>query len=113
MPTIKRTVVLTDAAPQANPLAGSQYEFLPFNALLEFAILGDAGESIEAYVSSGSDILMENSPVDVLAVASPIIYPDHYGVRDVAAAGERIGLSVRKLTAGDAVCRVAVQITPL
>ena len=41
MPTIRRTTVLAANA-TANPLQGSQYEYLPFNAMVEIAILAIA-----------------------------------------------------------------------
>lgn len=114
MPTINKRVSL-GANEQANPLSGSQYEFLPFNALVEAAILANTGGEVEAYMSSGTDILLENAQVDELAVASPVQYPEHFTIQDVAAAGERIGLSVREIggNVGPTIVRVSVRITPL
>lgn len=96
-----------------NPLQGNQYEYLPFDALVQFAILADAGDTWLATVFSGSDVLMQNSIADALALANPIIYPDHYNLEDVAAAGERLGIQLTNNTGAVADVRTAVRIIPL
>lgn len=114
MPTIKVTSSLA-ANGTANPLVGSQYEFLPFPALVELALLADTGGDVEASFFSGSDVLLENSAVDELAVASPVQYPEHYQVQDVAQAGERLGLTIREVAGavGPTIVRTVCRITPL
>lgn len=112
MPTIRRTNVLAANA-QANPLQGSQYEYLPFDAMVEFAILAIAASVATASVFSGSDVLMQNETVDGLALANPIIYPDHYEIRDVAAAGERLGVTVADISGAGTTVRTVVRITPM
>lgn len=112
MPLIKTTTTLAANA-SANPLQGSQYEYLPFDALVEFAILGDAGDTINASVFSGSDVLMQNSQVDDKAVADAIVYPDDYSLQDVAAAGERLGITITDASGAGGTVRCAVRITPL
>jgi len=101
------------ASGQLFPLQGSQYEFLPFDALVEFALLADTGDNIDASVFSGSDVLMENSRIDELPVATPITYPDDYSLTDVAAAGERIGVAYRNIAVAISTVRTAVRITAL
>lgn len=96
----------------AFPLQGSQYEFLPFDAVVEFAILATVAD-VNASVSSGSDILQEASEVDQLALANPVEYPEHFSLRDVAAAGERLGVRLENTGAGAADVRTVVRITPL
>lgn len=112
MPTIRRTTVL-GANATANPLQGSQYEYLPFDALVEMAILSVTASAVQASVFSGSDVLMESEVVDSLALANPVLYPEHYSIQDVAAAGERLGVTVTDVGgAGDTV-RTVVRVTPL
>ena len=101
------------ASAQAFPLQGNQYEFLPFDALVEFALLADAGDDINATVYSGSDLLMSSSQMDTLAVATPIQYPEDFTLQDVAGGGERLGVELQNNIAGVATFRVAVRITPL
>ena len=112
MPLIKQTTVLAANA-TANPLQGSQYEYLPFDALVEFAILAIAPSVATASVFSGSDVLQQRTEVDGLALASPIIYPDHYNLQDVAAAGERLGVELQDISGLGTTVRTAVRITPL
>lgn len=95
------------------PWQGNQYEFLPFDAMVSVALLGDAGDSFIASVFSGSDVLLQNSPIDLLAVATPITYPDDYALQDVAGAGERLGCDVTDASGLGGTYRTAVQIIPL
>lgn len=111
MPLLKKRNTLT-ANGNAFPLQGDQYEYLPFNAIVEFAILGDTAAVVRATAYSGSDLLMAASLVDVLAVASPILYPDHYSLNDVAGAGERLGVELLEGAAGTPIVRTNVKITP-
>lgn len=114
MPTIKRSTVLA-ANGVANPLQGSQYEYLPFDALIQAAIRVGATETAVATMFSGSDLLLEESPIDEKAATEPIVFPEDYDIQDVAAAGERIGLTVRETAGavGGATVRTVVRITPL
>lgn len=112
MPTIRRTTVLAANA-TANPLQGSQYEYLPFNAMVEIAILSVTAGAVQASVFSGSDVLLQNEVVDSAALAVPVVYPDNYDISDVAAAGERLGITITDIGgAGDTV-RTVVRITPV
>ena len=112
MPTIRNRQDVAAGA-TVNPLAGSQYEYLPFDAVVEFAILADAGDTFQASVFSGSDVLLQNSDVDTLAVATPIQYPENYEIRDVAAAGERLGVSLTNTGGAVGTVRTICRITPL
>ncbi|MEJ2218866.1 MAG: hypothetical protein P8099_19960 [Gemmatimonadota bacterium] len=113
MPTIrKRGTDVADGA-VVYPLQGSQYEYLPFNARIDIALMADTGDTFLANVFSGSDVLMENAQIDNLATASPIVYPDHFTLTDVAMAGERLGIALTNNTGAVADYRVVVMITPL
>lgn len=114
MPLIRK-VTDTAAAGTFFPLQGSQYEYLPFNALLEFAIISvDATgtNALKATVFSGSDVLQEQSEVDVKTTRNAI-YPDDFTLQDVAAAGERIGVQLDSVASAGAECLTVVRITPL
>lgn len=113
MPLIKTIDQGVAAAATLNPWQGNQYEYLPFDALVEIAILADAGDTWLASVFSGSDVLMQNSQVDTLAIATPITYPDDYSLSDVAAATERLGCTLTNNTGAVADVRTAVRITPM
>lgn len=114
MPIIRK-VTDTASAGTYFPLQGSQYEYLPFNALLEFAIISvDATgtNALKATVYSGSDLLQEQSDVDV-KTSRNAIYPDDFTLQDVAAAGERIGVQLDATASANAEALTVVRITPL
>lgn len=112
MPTIKRRDTIAVGA-TVSPLVGSQYEYLPFDALVQFAILADGTEPVNASVFSGSDVLMQNEQIDQLALATAIQYPENYEIEDVAAAGERLGVQLTNNGAAPETVRTIVRITPL
>ena len=87
--------------------------FVPSEPLIEVAIVADTGDSWLGSVFSGSDILMQGADVDVLATASPIVYPDYFLLSDVAAFRERISAALTNITGGVADARTACKITPL
>jgi len=125
MPTIRKRNVSLAVASTVFPLQGSQYEYLPFNARVEFAIVGADGatagiiEGTEATVYSGSDILQQKGPIsdktDVTAGSKNAVYPDDFLLDDVAAAGERLSveLNIPADTTFDSVIDTVVKITPL
>jgi hypothetical protein len=93
------------------PLAGNQYEYLPFNARVEFALIASAA-TMDDSVYSGSDVLQQGGPPTVKTTAP--IYPDDFLLDDVAMAGERI--SVQRRETGNVATtdlETAVKITPL
>jgi len=104
------------------PLQGNQYEFLPFDALVEFAViikaktgsLGGAVAKVQVY--SGSDLLAQDIQLDTLAIDRSLEYPEHYQLQDVAGAGERLSVQLQ-ITAvegtGEDVVQTRVRITPV
>ena len=113
MPLIKTIDQAVADGATITPWAGSQYEFLPFNALIEVALLADTADVFLASVFSGSDVLLQSSQIDNLALAVPLTYPEDYSLSDVAAAGERLGCQLTNNTGGVADVRTAAKITPL
>lgn len=94
-----------------NILAGQQWEFLPFNALLEFGLVGDAnGRDLRVSVYSGNDTLLEESPVS-FANRMPV-YPDDFTLKDFVAAGARMKVRVRNTNAGAVVLNWTIRVTP-
>jgi len=114
MPTIRSIDIIAAGVPTF-PLQGNQYEYLPFNARVEFAILeitpvalvGD----VDATVFSGTDILQQAALVSGEIDGRPK-YPDDFLLDDVAAAGERLSVELRS-AAGAATVETVVKITPL
>jgi len=112
MPSIQSSVSIALSSVNDNVLEGSQYEFLPFNAFLEFGLNGDAnGGDLRIDVYSGSDVLAENL-IPSTQNRTPV-YPDDFPLTDVAAAGERIKIRVRNVSAAAArVLFFNLRITP-
>jgi hypothetical protein len=112
MPMIKTIAQGVADGATISPWQGNQYEYLPFDAQIFVALLADASDVWLASVFSGSDVLLQSSQIDALALASPIIFPDHYSLQDVAAAGERLGCQLTNNTGGVADVRTQVIINP-
>lgn len=112
MPTIQSKVTIAAGAVNDNVLTGSQFEFLPYNAFLEFGLVGDAthGGDLRLDVYSGMDTLAENM-IPSVAGRSPI-YPDDFTLNDVAGAGERIKVRARNVGGSNADLSFAIRITP-
>jgi len=125
MPTIRVRSLGEVGATVIFPLQGNQYEYLPFNARVEFAMVGaddvlsSQVDLVTATVYSGSDILQQRGPItnktDVTAQSKNAVYPDDFLLDDVAAAGERLSveLNLPAGAAGDLVIDTVVKITPL
>lgn len=113
MPVVQKKVTLAAAAVNDNLMSGSQFEFLPYDARLEFGINGDANAAdVRIDVYSGQDVLMEDAQPSVQARIP--IYPDDFQLVDVAAGGERIKIRARNLHA--TLTRdvyISVRITPI
>lgn len=112
MPLVSSITTVGAAASIDNLLTGSQYEFLPYDAFLEFGITtsGNAGDFFFD-VYSGQDVLLENGVVSILARAP--VYPDDFSLNDVAGGGERIKVRVRNASAGGLNVFLALKVTPL
>jgi hypothetical protein len=113
MPTIRSTVTVAAGVPNF-PLSGSQYEFLPFNARVEFAVVETTAVlvgDVLASVFSGTDVLQQRAGITGKAAGNPV-YPDDFLLDDVAAAGERLSVELNS-AAGAAVVQVVAKITPL
>ncbi len=110
MPVIAVNNSLLTITTVENVLAGSQWEFLPFNAHLAFGFCASAvGLIVDAF--SGQDVLCE-SMVPLIKGTSPI-FPDDFVLEDVAGAGERIKVRIRNVSGGTLTVFTTVRITPI
>lgn len=112
MPLIQGSNSIAAGGVNDNVLTGNQFEFLPYDAFLEFGLAGDAnGADLRVDVYSGPDVLLENAPMSVQNRIP--IYPDDYNLNDAAAAGERLKIRVRNVGGAASTLFHAVRITPL
>ena len=110
MPQIQGSVSIAAGATNTNVLAGSVFEYLPYNAQVEIGLQGSA-TGLQVTVTSGSDVLMEESPPG-LQNRMPL-YPDDYLVPDVAGGGERLVIKARNTSGGALTLFYAVRVAPL
>lgn len=95
------------------PLSGWQYEYLPFPALVEVGMDATA-VGVVATVSSGSDTLQEESPVQAGGAAGVI--PSKLNtdfLSDEAAAGDRLKIKARNTTGGPITVNGVIIVSPL
>lgn len=109
MPVIQSSVSIAANSTNDNVLTGSQFEFLPYDAYLEFGVNGSAA-GLVADIYSGQDTIAEGMGVNTQNRFP--VYPDDFPLNDVAAAGERIKLRARNTTAGALTLFFSVRITP-
>ena len=112
MPLISTRNSVATGVTVENVLTGSQWEFLPFDAFLEFGLTsaGVVGDFI-VDVFSGQDVLLESGEVSILARAP--VYPDDFSLNDAAAGGERLKIRIRNTSAGTLNFFTALKITAL
>lgn len=109
MPVIQKKVSIAANSVNDNVITGSQFEFLPYPAKLDFGMnQSAAGLIVDAF--SGQDTVCE-------AMEPPInarypVNPDDFTLTDVAGAGERIKVRVRNTTAGALDFYLGLIITP-
>lgn len=110
MPLIQQQATIAASSVNDNVIAGSQFEFLPYDSALRFALNGSA-TGLVADVYSGQDVLAEQMGVNTLNRVP--INPDDFLLTDVAAAGERIKIRVRNTTAGALTLFFALIVDPM
>lgn len=116
MPTIRKLVAVPIGGAPIYPLTGDQFEYLPFDARVQFAIIEKSGVAtavLQATVYSGSDVLQQAGPVTVKAVGGTAIFPDDFLLDDEASAGERLNVVLTNSGTGAAASvECVVIITP-
>lgn len=98
-------------------LQGTQYEFLPAGlypngALVEFGTLTDATGVLRT-VQTGSDVVEEESPVNIGTINQQPTYPDHFTLNDLVGPGERINVKLRDTSGAGRVVQTLVRFTAL
>lgn len=110
MPVIQNSVSIAANAVNDNVITGSQFEYLPYNARIDFGLVGSAtGLLVDVY--TGQDIVAES-------FAPPTqnrfpLNPDDFTLSDVARGGERVKVRARNTTAGALTLFYGIIITPV
>lgn len=110
MPLIQNRLSLQANTTMENLISGSQFEFAPYPASVEFGITA-AAIGVFADISTGQEIISERMEVST-ANRFPVI-PDDYVVLDMVSAGERIKIRAQNTTGAAIVIFWAVRIMPL
>lgn len=113
MPFLQRTDVIAGNAFNANVWTGTQFEFAPYNSLLELGVMGSA-TGLQVTFATGADVLSIDQAVTVVRAANQYpIYPDDFTINDVVGEGERIVQALRNTTAGALSQFSGIKLTPL
>lgn len=111
MPSLVITQSIAAGA-SVNLVAGTQYEFPQFHAHCEFGLVTTATGML-ATIYAGSDLLMQEGPVQIKAVSTFPTYPDDFHVNDDIAANARLNVTVRNTTGGALVVILVIRLNPL
>jgi hypothetical protein len=113
MPTIAKRFSMATGTTVDNALAGSQYEFAPFDGTIEIGIMSNAN-LVTTSVFSGPDTLAEpGTPVAFVTGTEALPkYPDDYPFEDEVAHGDRLKVQLVNGNAGTALVNVVLRITP-
>jgi hypothetical protein len=100
-----------------NALQGTQYEYLPGRmfprgAFVEFATLADATGVLRT-VQTGSDVVEEESPVNLGTINVQPVYPDNFTLNDAVGPGEKINVKLRDTSGAQRIVTCVVRFTPL
>jgi hypothetical protein len=110
MPAIQGSISVAANSVNDNVITGSQFEYLPYNAKVDFGFSGSAtGLLIDAF--SGQDIVAE-SFAPAASNRTPVV-PDDFTLKDIAAAGDRLKVRIRNTTGGALTAFWSIIITPL
>jgi len=107
---IQGVTSIAAGAANVNVLSGSAFEFIKWPSLVRFYTVGDAAGELRVTIQSGSDVLMEESPIS-RAARVPVV-PDDLTVEDVAEPGDRLKVAVRNTGAGANNLFWAVEVVP-
>jgi hypothetical protein len=84
----------------------------PNGALAEFGTLADATGVLRT-VQTGSDVVEEESPVNIGTINQQPVYPDGFTLNDLVGPGERINVKLRDTSGVARVVTCIVRFTPL
>lgn len=110
MPSIQQTNSILTLVTNANIIAGSQYEFLPYDANVAMGFTQSA-TGLLVGVYAGTDLVALDI-VPIVKATSPV-NPDDFTVNFDAYEGTRLVVSVRNPTAGTLTLLSTIVITPL
>jgi len=113
MPVISGRTTVPFGQSNTNLLAGSQYEFAPFDGTIEIGMLADKN-LVTCAIFSGPDTLQE--PGGLVPFTSttdtPPRYPDDYHWEDEVAMGDRLKIAIFNGNAANTVINWVIRMAP-
>jgi hypothetical protein len=107
MPTIQKELPVPANGVLDNILTGSAFEFLRQNSVISMGVVGQA-TGLFATITSGSDVVLEESPLLVKGTMPTI--PDDMYYNDFGAPGDRLVIKVRNSTGAIINVRAVVNV---
>lgn len=104
-----RTVLAANGT--ATPLSGSIYEFVHEPSLIEIGVAADAN-GVLATISSGPDVIAEESPVVLKTINLVPVYPDDF-YSDEALPNDRLSIKLRDTSGAQRIVMTQLRISPL
>jgi hypothetical protein len=98
-------------ASDPNIISGSAFEFARTRQVVSMAVVQSATGGF-ATITSGPDIIAEEFLPAIVALANPIIIPDHMYFTDYMEPGDRLVIRYRNPTGGALDVRALVQASP-
>lgn len=112
MPTISGRTSIASGASVVNLLAGSQYEFAPFDGKIEIGMFADKN-LVSVAVFAGPDTLAEPGSFCPFGAAEATPkYPDDYHWIDDVNHGDRLKISASNGNAATTILNWVLRVTP-
>jgi len=99
-------------AVSANLLSGKNYEFLPFNALIEI-FATSAATGLNVTVIAGQDIAVNDEDIGHISAVLEVLQNQHLVDDFDASAGTQLRVTFRNSTATAIIGNLLVKITPI
>jgi len=100
------------AGAAVNVIAGQQYEFIPAHSHVEIAAVTPLTGCLMT-VYAGTDLLLQESPVDIKAASLLPVFPDNFHVNEDVLKTDRLNVTIRNTTGAPAVVTVVARINTL
>lgn len=115
MPAIQRRIVLAANERGNNPLANWQYQYAPFNGLVRIGMnTTGAAATVEAAIFTGSDNILERSPMSVGGTAGVMPAPLNVPyIEFMVRQGDRITVQIDELAAATPTVNFFCAIDPV
>jgi len=113
MPEMRGTISLATLLSNANIFSGQVYEYIPYNALIELAVVQSATGLIMSVACDTDIVVQDIGQTNIAIKATPPVYPDDFMPGFACMAGSRLFLAIRNPTAGTLTGFYSCRISPL